>query len=158
MSDQTEVVDTVQDFEVTSTTYAERDEAYEAWVDDCARAAEAEAQADADLAAMHAAAEADGVDIDFGPLDRAAWEETMSRFPENSGLTPVIYRAKLGDDDFWFAELRRPGKNGAPYQVSHCLFWPTQKEAWAACVSRALTMVWLAENGARETAEKFFQR
>lgn len=112
---------------------------------------------DRDFEQMEAAARAD--DIDFGPFDRQAWEETMSRFPENTGLTPVISpRRDAMGSEVWDAELRRPRKDGTGYDVVWCLWWSTQKEAWAACVSRAITMVALCECGKRELAEKFFTR
>jgi hypothetical protein len=154
MSDILEVVDTVSDAAVPVTAYHD-DPAYESFVDDARRNDEAEA--DADFAAMEAAARAD--DIDFGPFDRAAWEETMSRFPENTGLVPMIGPVPWTDGaEMYRAELRRTRKDGTGYDVVPCLFWPTQKEAWAACVSRALTMVCLCENGRRDLAERMFMR
>jgi hypothetical protein len=112
---------------------------------------------DRDFEQMEAAARAD--DIEFGPFDRAGWEETMSKYPEGTGLVPVIGPRKdsMGNE-VWDAELRRPRKDGTGYDVVWCLWWPTQREAWAACVSRAITMVALCEVGRRDLAERFFTR
>jgi hypothetical protein len=60
--------------------------------------------------------------------------------------------------EMYRAELRRTRKDGTGWDVVPCMFWPTQKEAWAACVSRALTMVSLCENGRRDLAEGFFDK
>jgi hypothetical protein len=143
-----DMIDNVSDLSVTTGTVEELP-GYGEWIDDCDRAHEAERELED---AMLAAAEADGV-IDFGPFDREAWEETMNRFPEGTGLFPQI--AKTGHAEFpWSAELRRPTPSGP--DIVPCLTWRTQKEAWTACVSRALAMVALVECGKRELAEGMF--
>jgi hypothetical protein len=155
MLDQTEVIDNVSDLSVTVAGCYE-----DPTVADALREMyECEAEiTEADVEDMHRAAEADGL-IDFGPFDRKGWEETMSRFPENTGLVPVIAPVPWTDGaEMYRAELRRTRKDGTGWDVVPCMFWPTQKEAWAACVSRALTMVSLCENGRRDLAEGFFDR
>jgi hypothetical protein len=156
MLDQTEVIDNVSDLSVTVAGCYEDPTVADALAEMYRAETEVtEAEVEAMHREMEAAAAAD--DIDFGPFDLAAWEETMSRYPENTGLVPVIGPVPWTDGtEMYRAELRRARKDGTGWDVVPCLFWPTQKEAWAACVSRALTMVCLCENGRRDMAERMF--